>query len=178
MRTPHLLIWIIAIIVALLVPVARAATPGYTLEQSEGVGVLSVTGAEIVIVDGEGASIVQGLAIPAVGNRVGLGAEQVWSLAPGVYAVTAYAPAAAPGLVRESVVWELTVDDAAEPTRLQRIADALARWIAVANDWAALAPDPEEVRDALLVTFREPRPPVAPVPPVPAEPVPAAKQAE
>lgn len=169
MRTRHappMLISIIAITVALLAPFARAAPPppDYTLEQSEGVGTLTVSDAEVVIVAGVGeagdADLIEGLAIPAVGNGVGfgLGTDQVWRLPAGDWTVTAYSPAATPGAVRESIVWELTVDAAPEPDRLQRIADALARWIAVANDWAALAPTPEEVRDALLVTFRDPRP--------------------
>jgi len=152
---------------------ATWAPPGFTLDQSEGVGVLSVTGAEIVKVHGDGASIEQGLEIPAFANGVAyaIGLEQTWRLAPGVYAVTAYAPAVG-ALPRPSVVWEIAVDEPAppaEPTRIQRIADALARWIAGANDWAALAPDPEEVRVALLVTFREPRTPATPVPAVKSE---------
>lgn len=147
--------------------------PAYTLEQAEGVGVLTVAGAEIVIVDGGGsgggggdgaggggaAELVQGMAIPAAGNGVGFaaGTDQVWRLAPGVYAVTAYAPAATPGAVRASVVWDITVDappPPPEPDRIQRIAAALAMWITVANEWNTLAPTNAEIRDALLVAYR------------------------
>ena len=163
MRTRHVLISIIAITVALLSPLARAAPPDYTLEQSEGVGTLTVSGAEVVVVRGDGAGdpeVVVGLALPDQLNGVGFGVglDQVWRLPAGTWSVTASAPAATPGAVRESVTWDITVDAAPEPDRLQRIAGALARWIAVANDWAALAPTPEEVRDALLVTFRDPLP--------------------
>lgn len=137
------------------------AQPAYTLEQGDGVGVLSITGAEIVQVGGHGATLVDGIAIPAVSNGVAyaVGGEQSWRLAPGVYAVTAYAPAvgAAPRVPTE---WSIAVEPPAppvEPDRIHQIADALGRWIAVANDWAVLAPTTEEVRDALLLTFREPR---------------------
>jgi hypothetical protein len=175
MRTDRLTMLITAAFLAILAIPALAfgaAPPDYTLEQSDGVGTLTVTGAEIVVVRGDGSAgsgdpeVVVGLALPDQLNGVGFGVglDQVWRLPAGAWSVTASAPAATPGAVRESVTWDITIDAAPEPDRLQRIADALARWIAVANDWATLAPTPEEVRDALLVTFREPRQPVPPVP--------------
>lgn len=164
--------WMMMVVVGLALVGAcvggAVGQPVYTLEQAEGVGVLTVTGAEIVIVDGGGsggaggggaAELVQGMAIPAAGNGVGfaVGTDQVWRLAPGVYAVTAYSPAATPGAVRASVVWDITVDappPPPEPDRIQRIAAALAMWITVANEWNTLAPTNAEIRDALLVAYR------------------------
>lgn len=152
MRTLNMMIWIL-MVASFARPVW--AQPAYTLDQREGVGVLSITGAEITIIAGEGAELIEGLAIPAVGNRVryAIGGEHAWRLAPGVYAVTSYAPAVG-NAARIPTEWTVAVEPPTEPDRIHRIADTLARWISVANDWAALAPSPEEVRDALLLTFR------------------------
>lgn len=156
MRTTTMLTWMIAATAFFLAAIEARASPEYALDQSQGRGTLTVSGAEVVIVRGDGpAEVLQGLALPDQFNGVGygVGLDQVWRLGPGVYTVTAYAPAVG-ALPRPSVVWEIEVEAAPQPDRIQRIADALARWIAVANDWAALAPTPEEVRDALLITFR------------------------
>lgn len=121
---------------ALLVMPAMAQ-PAYTLDRDR----LTVTGAEIAVVEGPGIVLETGFALidlgtpPAGLNGVAAPDAQgrvVWTLAPGEYRLWAVEPATG---VRPVSEWTITV---AAPDRAQRIIDAVRR-VLVARDAIAAA---------------------------------------
>jgi hypothetical protein len=117
-----------------------AEPPAWTLEE----GTLTVEGGEIVAVRGPRADLEDGL--PLIDDTIvwSGGEPVVWSLAPGVYAVTVIGPMVEGG--RSITEFEITVD---EPGRLALIRDAIQRRIQADTDLRTLRPTFPEIITAM-----------------------------